>query len=90
MLRRQTEKSFFFNILNIARGTQINSSLILNLLIGGVVEYFGDVVFCYFLLADNSGCYTLIPRSPKPRMIVLIRVLSMKQIRLFQITFKMI
>ena len=62
-------KSFLFvlNILNFARGTRINSSLILNILIGWAVEYCVDVVFYYFLLADNcykcyEKCCLLLPR----------------------------
>ena len=48
--------SFCLNILNLACGTRTNSSLILNLLIGWAVEYCGDVMFYYFLLADIFGC----------------------------------
>ena len=36
---------------------KFRNSLIVNILIGWAVEYFGDVMFYYFLLADNSGCY---------------------------------
>ena len=54
-LLQQTEKSFIFvlNISNFTRGMHVSSILILNILIGWV-----DVVLYYFLLADNSGCYT--------------------------------
>ena len=41
----------FFNILNFARGTRISNCLILDILIGWAVEYCGDVMFYYFLLA---------------------------------------
>ena len=47
---------YFFDILNFERGTRISSSLILNILIGWAVEYCGDVMFYYFLLADNFDC----------------------------------
>ena len=47
---------FVSNILNSARGTRISSSLILNILIGWAVEYYGDVMFYNFLQADNSRC----------------------------------
>ena len=46
----------FLNILNLSRGTWINNSLILNILIGWAVEYCGDIMFYYLLLADTSGC----------------------------------
>ena len=63
--QQQTEKSFLFIVLEyfflfFLRGTRISSSLILNILIGWAVEDCGDVMFCYFLLADNSGCYKII------------------------------
>ena len=60
-LWQQMEKSFVFvfNVLNFVRSTRISSSLILNILIGWAVEYF-DVMFYYFLLADNSGYYKAI------------------------------
>ena len=50
-------EKIFLNISNFACGTRINNSLILNILVGPAVEYCGDVMFYYFLLADNSGCY---------------------------------
>ena len=51
---------FVLNILNFARGTLRSSSSILNILIGWIVEYCGDVMSYYFLLADNSGCYNIV------------------------------
>ena len=33
--------------------------MILDILIGWAVEYCSDVVFYYFLQADNSGCYNI-------------------------------
>ena len=54
------EESFLFvlNILNFAHRMHISSSFILHILIGLAVEHYGDAMFYYFLLADNSGCYT--------------------------------
>ena len=55
---------FFFLVLDIlyfARGTQKSSILILNILISWAVGYCGDVMFYYFLLAENSGSFNYSP-----------------------------
>ena len=56
--------SFRFQIFKkFAGGTRIGSSLILNMLSGWAVEICGLVRFYYFLLTDNSMCYSLILRQ---------------------------